>query len=127
MRIKQVRKGAHGFREIRESTLEGPPREIGTEQDTVGEVGRAAGLERRHDLARKFVNRVRDELYLVAGPLLEGDDDLLQRLVLLRIEPLLPPDHEVGGLCAERRYREHRGENGSSAAHHQPPWLAHLT
>jgi hypothetical protein len=30
---------------------------------------------------------------------------------------LKPPDHTIGGLGAERRYREHRGENRSSAAH----------
>jgi hypothetical protein len=43
------------------------------------------------------------EFDLLAGVLLEGGDDLRDRLVLLGIEPLLPPHNEVGGLGAERR------------------------
>jgi hypothetical protein len=41
-------------------------------------------------------------LHLLTGLLLEGGDDLGARLVLLGVEALLPPDHEVGGLCAGR-------------------------
>ena len=54
-----------------------------------------------------------DELDLLAGLLLEGGDDLPDRLVLLGVVPLLPPHHEVGGLRAERRQNERQSnENG---------------
>ena len=43
------------------------------------------------------------ELDLLAGLLLEGGDDLPDRRVLLGVEALLPPHHEVGGPGAERR------------------------
>ena len=49
-----------------------------------------------------------DELDLLAGLLLEGGDDLLDRLVLLGVVALIPPHHEVGGLRAERRHGERR-------------------
>ena len=49
--------------------------------------------------------------------LLEGGDDLPDRLVLLGVVPLLPPHHEVGGLCAERRQNQRRGKNQGSNAH----------
>ena len=42
-----------------------------------------------------------DQLDLLSGVLLERRDDLGDRLVLLGVEPLLPPHHEVGGLCAD--------------------------
>ena len=56
------------------------------------------------------------ELDLLAGFLLEGGDDLRDRLVLLRVEPFLPPHHEVGGLRAERRQHERRGEKNRKRA-----------
>ena len=57
------------------------------------------------------------ELDLLAGLLLEGGDDLPDRLVLLGVVALIPPHHEVGGLGAERRQEQRRGENdGSSCA-----------
>ena len=52
-----------------------------------------------------------DQLDLLAGLLLEGGDDLLDRLVLLGVVALVPPHHEVGGVRAERRQDEHCGEN----------------
>jgi hypothetical protein len=69
------------------------------------------------------------ELDLFSGLLLEGGDDFPDRLVLLRVEPLLPPHHEVGGVCAERRYCERRGKKNGLLAHGRllklPP--AHLS
>ena len=58
-----------------------------------------------------------DELDLLAGLLLEGGDDLRDRLVLLGVEALLPPHHEVGGPGAERRQDDRYGENDGSSAH----------
>ena len=60
---------------------------------------------------------MKDQLDLLAGVLLEGGDDLPDRLVLLRVLALIPPHDEVGGPGAERRHGEHRDENRSSAAH----------
>jgi hypothetical protein len=54
-----------------------------------------------------------DELDLLAGLLLEGGDDLLDRLALLRVIALIPPHHEVGGPRAERRQQQPRTENGA--------------
>ena len=51
-----------------------------------------------------------DEFDLLAGVLLEGGDDLPDRLVLLGVEPLLPPHHEIGGPCAERCGHEQSGK-----------------
>jgi hypothetical protein len=67
-----------------------------------------------------LVERMKDELDVLAGLLLEGSDDLPGRLVLLGVEPLVPPHDEVGAPRAKRRHREHRGENRSSAAHVSP-------
>jgi hypothetical protein len=47
----------------------------------------------------------------LAAPLLEGGDDLPDRLVLLSGVPLLPPHHEIGGLSGDRRHHERYGEN----------------
>ena len=56
-----------------------------------------------------------DELDLLAGLLLEGGDDLRDRRVLLGVEPLLPPDDEVGGPGAERRQDERYGAQSGEA------------
>ena len=61
--------------------------------------------------------RTKDELDLLAPPLLEGRDDLPDRLVLFGGLPLLPPHHGVGGLRAERRNAESHGENKCPHAH----------
>jgi hypothetical protein len=81
-----------------------------------GEVGRPPGRERRLDLVRKLVG-IQNKLDLLAAVLLERCDDLPDRLLLLWVIALIPPDDEVGGLRAERRHDEHRGENRTSAAH----------
>ena len=39
------------------------------------------------------------------------------------VSPLLPPHHEVGGLCAERGQDDRYGDNEGSSAHRAvPPW-----
>ena len=62
-----------------------------------------------------------DELDLLAGLLLEGRDDLPDRRVLLGVVALLPPDDEVGGLCAERRENESRSESNDLLLHNCRP------
>jgi hypothetical protein len=52
-----------------------------------------------------------DELDPFAAVLLEGCDDLPDRLILLGVGPLLPPYHEVGGPGAERGQHDRRSEN----------------
>ena len=44
-----------------------------------------------------------DELDLLAGLLLEGGDDLPERRLLLGVEALFPPHHEVGGAGRRRQ------------------------
>ena len=69
-----------------------------------------------------------DELDLLAGLLLEGGDDLPDRRVLLGVESLLPPDHEVGGPGAERRQDERYGKNDGASAHGgASPWASRDT
>jgi hypothetical protein len=50
-----------------------------------------------------------DQLDLFASLLLEGGDDLPDRLLLLGVVALIPPDHEVGAPSTERRYDDRRG------------------
>jgi hypothetical protein len=54
-------------------------------------------------LVEDFILCGLDELDLLAALLLERCDDRTDRLVLLRVEPLLPPHHEVGSPRAGRR------------------------
>jgi hypothetical protein len=54
---------------------------------------------------------------LLVGLLLECGDDLRDRLVLLRVEALLPPHHEIGTAGAERRHGKRRGKNDGTGAH----------
>jgi hypothetical protein len=60
---------------------------------------------------------------------LECGNVLRHRLVLLRIESLLAPHHEIGGVCAERRYCERRGKKNGLLARRVPPEFltAHLS
>jgi hypothetical protein len=67
-------------------------------------VGRLPRLERRLDLIEHLILLGLDEIDLLAGALLEGPDDLRDRLVLLGVVPLLPPHHEVGAPGVERRH-----------------------
>ena len=63
-----------------------------------------------------------DELDPFAAVLLEGGHDLPDRLILLGVEPLLPPHHEVGGPGAERRQHDRRSENSDLLVHVPPPF-----
>ena len=47
--------------------------------------GGSPGLDRRYELVRKLLLGMEDELDLLAGLLLEGRDDLPDRLVLLAV------------------------------------------
>ena len=85
--------------------------------DAEGEVGRLSGLDRRHELVRKLLLGMEDELDLLAGLLLEGRDDLPDRLVLLGVVAFIPPHDEVGGLGGERRHDDRRSKNDGSATH----------
>jgi hypothetical protein len=84
---------------------------------TKQKVGRAPGRERRLGFTVDFILCGLDELDLLAGLLLEGGDDLRDRLVLLWVKTLLSPDDQVGGLRAERRHHERRGEDNGLPAH----------
>jgi hypothetical protein len=108
---------ADGVREIHQPILESPLRNIGDQPIAESEVGRPTGLERRLDLFRKLLPRIEAKFGVLAAVLLEGRDDLCDRFVLLGLNALLPPDHEVSGAGAERRQGERRGENRGSDAH----------
>ena len=109
IRIEQVGKVADGVREVDEPTLVGPlliGLGISDREDEVRD--QPPGLERGHEVGHNCFLRIKDELDLLAAVLLEGGDDLPDRRVLLGGLSLLPPHHEVGGLCAERRHGERR-------------------
>ena len=108
---------ADGVGEIDQSTLVGPLLVVLGVDYAEGEVGRLPGLDRRYELVRKLLFGMEDELDLLARLLLEGRDDLPDRLVLLRVVALIPPHDEVGGLGAERRYDDRRSKNDGSATH----------
>ena len=57
------------------------------------------------------------ELDLLAALLLKGGDDFPDRLVLLGVEPLLPPHHEVGGPGSQWRREKCNSHEHGSAAH----------
>ena len=65
------------------------------------EIGRLPDFDRGLDLDLAIIVRGEVELDLLAGFLLEGGDDLPDRLVLLVVVALLPPHDEVGGTGAE--------------------------
>jgi hypothetical protein len=67
-----------------------------------GEVRRLAGLERRIDRLWMLRLWMEDQLDLLAGLLLEGGDDLLDRLLLLGVVALVPPDDEIGAAAARK-------------------------
>jgi hypothetical protein len=74
-------------------------------------------LQRRLEPFRELLLWIEAELNLLADFLFEGGDDLPDRLVLLGVEPLLPPHHEVGGLSTERRKNERRGKKSGLLVH----------
>jgi hypothetical protein len=114
--IEQVQKRADGALELGEPVLVGPPGDPITE-GAAQEVGRLAGGQRRLGFGKDLLLRGLDDLDLFAGLLLEGRDDLADRLFLLWVEALLPPDHEVCGPRAERRQKQ-RGDDGCDQSLH---------
>ena len=84
-------------REIDEPTLVGPLFVMLDGDLAEHEVGRLAGLDRRHDHVGKLLLGMEHEFDLLARVLLEVRDDLPDRLVLLG-KALVPPHDEVGGL-----------------------------
>ena len=101
----------NGVREIDEPTLVRPlfvGLGLNHREKEVG--GTAPGLERGREVGHKFFLLSHDKLDLLAGLLLECGDSFPDRLVFLGGLSLLPPHHEVGGLCAERRKDEWRGD-----------------
>ena len=74
--------------------------------------GGCSGLDRRHDRVGKLLLGMEDKLDPLAGLLLEGRDDLPDRLVLLGGVALVPPHDEVGAAGAERRQDEHGSKKG---------------
>ena len=123
VRVEQVREGPDCVREIHQPIVQGPFHEVEANAKVESEVGRLAGLERRQKLVRSLRRVMEDELDLLAGLLLEGGDDLPERRVLLGVEALLPPHHEVGGPGAERRHEDQRGgkDNGANSQHGRLP------
>src|SRR5262245_49584090 len=85
-----------------------------------GKVRRLVGLERRHRLGRKLLFFVQCEVDSLAALLLEGRDDLPDRIVLLLVAALLPPYYEIGGAGAEWRHRQHRSEKAWDEPPHRP-------
>jgi hypothetical protein len=61
--------------------------------------------------------RIKGELDLLGGLLLEGGDGLLDRRVLLGGVALVPPHDEVGGPGAERRQDQRCSEDDGSTEH----------
>jgi hypothetical protein len=108
---------ADGVREIDQSTLVGPKLVVLGVDYAEGEVGRLPGLDRRYELVRKLRFGMEDEFDLLARLLLEGRDDLPDRLVLLRVVAFVPPHDEIGGASVERRENERRSKNDGSAMH----------
>jgi hypothetical protein len=68
--------------------------------------GRPPGLDGGHEIGHQLLLRPQHQLDLLAAALLERRDDFSDRLVLFDGLSLLPPHHEVGGLCAERCHGE---------------------
>jgi hypothetical protein len=106
-----------------EPVVECPLSDVAAEQQSVGEVGWLAGVQcgrNRFSMLRLWME---DQLDLFAGLLLEGGDDLLDRLVLLGVVALIPPDDEIGGMRAERRQAECCPNSHGLNAHRSPPLI----
>jgi hypothetical protein len=76
-----------------------------------------SGLERSHEVGHKLLLRTELGVDLLSGLLLEGSDDLPDRLILLVVLCPLPPHHEIGAPRSERRHDDRRGKNDGSTAH----------
>jgi hypothetical protein len=103
--------------EVDEPTLIGPLLGLADVEDAEDEVRRLSRLDRRHDLVRKLLFGMQNELDLLAGLPLEGGDDLPDRVVLLRVVALIPPHDKVGALHAEGRQHQRRSQGGGCDPH----------
>jgi hypothetical protein len=98
--------GPESVLEVDEAVLVSPLGDSGYALGAEQEVGRLPDRKCCLGFVEHFVLGGLNELDVLASLLLEGGDDLPDRLVLLGVIPLLPPHHEVGGLGAERRQDE---------------------
>jgi hypothetical protein len=91
------------------------------------EVGRGPpGFDRGQCIVAKLLVLFENELDLLIGLLLEGGNDLPDRLVLLVVLSLLPPHYEVGALGAKwRHYECHGQKDGSGVGGKVKPFPCH--
>ena len=120
--VEKVQDGGEDALEVDEpvliSPLGGPTFAGGAKQ----EIRRRPRLKGALGLLHNLILCRLDELDLLAGLLFEGGDDLRDRRVLLRIEPLLPPDDEVGAPGAHGRQDQRGGkDNGANSQHGRLP------
>jgi hypothetical protein len=81
--------------QVFEAPLGGPlAGNLEVEHVAVGDVGRRARIERGDRLGHRLLRRIARQLDLDAGLLLELGDHVVERLVLLRVEPLRPVDDQ---------------------------------
>jgi hypothetical protein len=90
-RAASIARATTSGQEIHESVVECPLSDIVAEQKPEGEVGWLAGLQCRRYRPAMLRLWLEDQLDLFAGVLLEGGDDLLDRLTLLGVVALIPP------------------------------------
>src|SRR3954464_13539580 len=86
-------------------------------QSAEQEIGWLTSLERCLGLVGHLILGGLDEFDRLASPGLEGSEKLRDRRILLGVEPLSPPDDEVGGAGGERRQHERGGEEDGPDPH----------
>jgi hypothetical protein len=80
--------------------------------------GRRAGLEGGAELIELLPLRILDKLHFNAVRAFECGDEVAERLVLLRVVPLLPPDGEISALRRERSDQESGSEESRCESGH---------
>jgi len=94
----------------------------------IGDIGRRAGIERRHGLRDHVLHGVLREVDLDAGLLLELLHRFEQRIVLGLVEALHPPDRELllrQDLAAGEEQKRRRDDACEKSVHHYPPNRSH--
>jgi hypothetical protein len=115
--VEQLAQEADSLRQVREAAVEGPSTgEAGGPPEPPQEVGRPPRLQRGGDVGLCSV-RLPHEFNVLAGLRLEGGDKLCDRLVLLGVPPLLPPDDKVSGLGSKRHQHERGGKKDGPSLH----------
>ena len=99
VRIEQVREVADSVREVHEPIVEGPFPDVAVNGVPNAKSGGWPASSAASILSGSSACWIENELDLLAAVLLKGGDGLPDRRVLLGVEPLLPPHHEVGGLA----------------------------